>query len=37
MPLIDPGKTAPSFSLNDQDRKPHTLADNAGRPVVLYL
>jgi peroxiredoxin Q/BCP len=37
MPLIDPGKTAPSFSLNDQDRKPHSLADYAGRPVVLYF
>jgi peroxiredoxin Q/BCP len=37
MPLIDPGKKAPSFSLNDQHNKAHTLADYAGRPVVLYF
>jgi peroxiredoxin Q/BCP len=37
MPLIDPGKKAPAFTLNDQDGKPHTLSDYAGRPVVLYF
>ena len=37
MSLIDPGKKAPSFSLNDQHGKTHRLADYAGRPVVLYF
>src|SRR5262245_40826169 len=37
MPLIDPGKKAPAFSLKDQQGKTHRLADYAGRPVVLYF
>lgn len=37
MSLIDPGKKAPAFSLKDQAGKTHTLADYAGRPVVLYF
>jgi len=37
MPLIEPGKKAPAFSLKDQDGKPHTLSDYAGQPVVLYF
>ncbi len=37
MPLIDPGKKAPGFSLKDQEGKTHRLADYAGRPVVLYF
>src|ERR1700733_5503048 len=37
MPLIDPGKKAPSFSLQDQDHKKHTLSDYAGQSVVLYF
>jgi peroxiredoxin Q/BCP len=37
MPLIEPGKKAPAFSLKDQDGKTHRLADYAGRPVVLYF
>jgi peroxiredoxin Q/BCP len=37
MPLIDPGKKAPVFSLNDQHHKTHKLADFAGRPVILYF
>jgi peroxiredoxin Q/BCP len=37
MPLIDAGKKAPAFSLNDQDGKTHRLADYAGKPVVLYF
>jgi peroxiredoxin Q/BCP len=37
MPLIDPGKKAPAFSLKDQSNETHTLADYAGRPVVLYF
>ena len=37
MPLVDPGKKAPVFSLKDQEGKPRRLADYAGRPVVLYF
>ena len=37
MPLLDPGKKAPAFSLKDQDGKAHRLADYAGRPVVLFF
>ena len=37
MALIDEGKKAPAFSLNDQDGKTHKLADYAGKPVVLYF
>ena len=37
MPLIDPGKKAPTFTLKDQDGQPHRLSDYAGRPVVLYF
>jgi peroxiredoxin Q/BCP len=34
MPLIDPGKRAPAFSLDDQDEMPHRLANYAGRPAL---
>ena len=37
MPLIEPGKKAPAFSLKDQSGNTHRLADYAGRPVVLYF
>jgi peroxiredoxin Q/BCP len=37
MSLIDPGKKAPAFRLNDQEGAPHALSDYAGRPVVLYF
>jgi peroxiredoxin Q/BCP len=37
MPLIDPGRKAPAFSLKDQSGKTHTLAAYAGRPVILYF
>jgi len=37
MSVIEPGKKAPSFSLKDQHGKTHTLADYAGRPVILYF
>ena len=37
MALIEPGKKAPAFTLNDQDGKTHRLKDYAGRPVVLYF
>jgi peroxiredoxin Q/BCP len=37
MPLIDPGKKAPAFSLKDQHGQTHRLSDYAGRPVILYF
>ena len=37
MPLIDPGKKAPTFTLKDQSGTPHSLSSYAGRPVVLYF
>src|SRR2546421_12314436 len=37
MPLIDEGKKAPAFTLNDQDGKTHALSAYAGRPVILYF
>ena len=37
MPLIDTGKKAPAFRLNDQEGQAHALADYAGRPVVLFF
>ena len=37
MPLIEIGRKAPAFTLNDQDGKAHRLSDYEGRPVVLYF
>ena len=37
MPLIEPEKKAPAFSLKDQDGKLHRLSDYEGRSVVLYF
>jgi peroxiredoxin Q/BCP len=37
MSLIDPGKKAPAFSLQDQSGKTHKLSDYQGQPVVLYF
>ncbi|HEY6510109.1 MAG TPA: thioredoxin-dependent thiol peroxidase [Vicinamibacterales bacterium] len=37
MSLVDPGKKAPAFKLNDQEGRTHSLADYAGRPVILYF
>ncbi|HQZ40317.1 MAG TPA: thioredoxin-dependent thiol peroxidase [Vicinamibacterales bacterium] len=37
MPLIEPGKKAPAFTLKDQAGRTHSLSDYAGRPVVLYF
>lgn len=37
MPLIDPGKKAPPFTLKDQNGATHKLSAFAGRPVVLYF
>ena len=36
-PMIEPGKKAPAFTLNDQHGDAHSLSDYAGRPVVLYF
>ena len=37
MSLIEPGRTAPAFTLKDQEGQTHRLADHAGQPVVLYF
>jgi peroxiredoxin Q/BCP len=37
MALIDPGRKAPAFSLQDQHGQTHRLSQYAGRPVVLYF
>jgi peroxiredoxin Q/BCP len=37
MPAIEVGRKAPAFSLKDQEGKTHTLAQYAGKPVVLYF
>ena len=37
MPVIEPGKKAPAFALNDQKDKTHRLSDYEGRPVILYF
>jgi peroxiredoxin Q/BCP len=37
MPLIEPGKKAPAFALNDQHGNTHQLSDYLGRPIVLYF
>ena len=37
MPLIDPGKKAPAFTLKDQQGRTHRLSDYAGHPLVLYF
>ena len=37
MPLIEPGKKAPAFSLKDQHGNVHRLSDYEGRPVILYF
>ena len=37
MPLIEPGRKAPAFSLKDQHGTTHRLADYAGGALVLYF
>ena len=37
MPLLEPGKKAPAFSLKDQSGRTHALAAYAGRPVIVYF
>ena len=35
--LVEVGEPAPAFNLKDQDGKPHTLQDYAGRWLALYF
>ncbi|MEQ8770981.1 MAG: peroxiredoxin [Phycisphaerales bacterium] len=37
MPIIEPGKKAPAFSLKDQHGDTHALKDYAGGPLVLFF
>lgn len=37
MPLIDPGKKAPDFTLLDQDDAPFTLSEHEDEAVVLFF
>jgi thioredoxin-dependent peroxiredoxin len=37
MPLIEPGKKAPAFSLNDQTGRTYRLSDYAGQALVLFF
>src|SRR5262245_5705718 len=37
MPILEPGKKAPAFSLTDQNGETRRLSDYAGGPVVLYF
>lgn len=37
MPLVEPGRKAPAFSLPDQDGTTRRLKDYAGRPLILYF
>jgi peroxiredoxin Q/BCP len=37
MPLVEPGRRAPAFSLPDQAGRPHRLKDYAGRPLIVYF
>jgi peroxiredoxin Q/BCP len=37
MPLIEPGRKAPTFTLKDQNGATHKLSDYAGQPMVIYF
>jgi peroxiredoxin Q/BCP len=37
MPLVEPGRKAPAFSLPDQENRTHRLKDYAGRPLIVYF
>ncbi|WAL41442.1 thioredoxin-dependent thiol peroxidase [Brevibacterium sp. BRM-1] len=37
MPRLEPGNTAPAFTLQDQDGADVSLADYAGRRIVVYF
>ncbi|MEX2419378.1 MAG: redoxin domain-containing protein, partial [Acidimicrobiia bacterium] len=35
--MIEPGDTAPSFQLPDQDGRPVRLADYSGKRLIIYF
>lgn len=35
--MIEPGKKAPAFGLQDRHGATHKLSQHAGRPVILYF
>ena len=37
MPLVEPGRKAPAFSLPDQESRTYRLKDYAGRPLIVYF
>lgn len=37
MPLIEPGRKAPDFTLPDQDDRPFRLSDHEDTPLVLFF
>ena len=37
MPVVEEGRKAPAFALQDQNGTTHRLKDYAGRPVVIYF
>ena len=37
MPLVEPGRKAPAFSLPDQEGRTHRLKDYAGRALIVYF
>jgi peroxiredoxin Q/BCP len=37
MPLVEPGRKAPAFSLPDQEGRTRRLKDYAGRPLIVYF
>jgi peroxiredoxin Q/BCP len=37
MPLVEPGRKAPAFSLPDQEGRTHRPKDYAGRPLIVYF
>ena len=37
MPLVEPGRKAPAFSLPDQEGRTQRLKDYAGRPLIVYF
>ena len=37
MPLVEPGRKAPAFSLPDQEGRTRRLKDYAGRAVIVYF
>jgi peroxiredoxin Q/BCP len=37
MPLVEPGRKAPAFSLPDQEGRTHRPKDYAGRPLIVFF